>query len=240
MTYFLSPVELSEGASVLLEGEEAQHLLKSRRMRAGERFALQDPRGERYWAEVVQPERHGARVKVHGPVPIPPLPDVPVRLWLANVKDKAAEMVLQKATELGVSELHIFTGNHSPIPHEELAIPRTQERWARIALEACKQCDRQFPPSIRTWGSLNELLLVYPHPARGWLLDRLGEPPYRAASKSAGVTVLVGPEGGLTLPEIQAALQAGFARVSLGGLTLRAETAAIAACAVATQAGSLS
>jgi 16S rRNA (uracil1498-N3)-methyltransferase len=238
MTYFLAPSELTEGASLLLEGDEAQHLLRSRRMRAGERFALQDPRGQRFWAEVVQPERRGARIQVHGPAPVPAPPAVPVRLWIAGIKDKAFELVVQKATELGVAEVHAFTAQHSTVAHAELASRHALERWGRIALEACKQCDRQFPPVLQAWGSLNELLLVYPHPTRGWLLDREGGSPLQAPGpKSAGVTVLVGPEGGLTPEETLAALQAGFTRVSLGSLTLRAETAALAGCAVAVQAG---
>ena len=104
MTYFLAPGELSEGASLVLQGEEAQHLLKARRMRAGERFALQDARGRRFWAELVGPEavqseRRGVRVQVLGAAPIPTLPDPPVRLWLASVKDKAAELVVPQFRE---------------------------------------------------------------------------------------------------------------------------------------------
>jgi 16S rRNA (uracil1498-N3)-methyltransferase len=251
MTYFLAPGELSEGESIVLEGEEAQHLLKSRRMRAGERFALQDARGWRFWAELVQAEpkpaepvqgnRGGARVRVHGSAPIPALPDPPVRLWLASVKDKAAEQVVQKATELGVAELHVFTAQHSTVAHAELAVARTVQRWTRIAVEACKQCDRQAPPPLRVWPSLAALLVAGVHTGSGWLLDREGAPPALAPSSASGlgggVTVLVGPEGGLTPEEIAAACAAGFTRVRLGPLTLRSETAAIAGCAVAVQVG---
>lgn len=242
MTYFLAPGELSEGASLVLQGEEAQHLLKARRMRAGERFALQDARGRRFWAELVGPEavqseRRGVRVQVLGAAPIPTLPDPPVRLWLASVKDKAAELVVQKATELGVAELHVFTARLSTVAHAELAAPRTQERWARIALEACKQCDRQAPPPLRVWPNLAALLAAGLPVGSGWLLDRDGTPPSASSGPGTGITVLVGPEGGLTEDEIAAACAAGFARVRLGPLTLRAETAALAGCAVAAAAG---
>jgi len=236
MTYFLAPGELSEGATVRLEGEEARHLLQSRRMRAGERFALQDPRGLRFWAEVVQAERGSAQVRVHGPAPIPALPERVVRLGLASIKDKALEWLVQKATELGVAELHVFTAQQSTLPHAELAAPRTQERWARIAVEACKQCDRQFPPALRVWASLDALLASGTHSGAGWLLDREGEPPLRALPpRETALTMLCGPEGGLTAEEGQAARVAGFVPVSLGPLTLRAETAALAGCALATQ-----
>ena len=257
MTYFLAPGELSEGASVVLEGEEARHLLQSRRMRAGERFGVQDAQGRRFWAELAQAERGTARILVQGAAPIPPLPDPPVRLWLASVKDKAAEQVVQKATELGVAELHVFTARLSTVAHAELAAPRTQQRWARIALEACKQCDRQAPPTLRVWPSLAALLGADLPVGSGWLLHRDGGPPPpsgsagaaagsagagstaagHTAGAAAGVTVLVGPEGGLTEEEIVAACAAGFTRVRLGPLTLRTDTAALAGCAVAVQAG---
>jgi len=71
-----------------------------------------------------------------------------------------------------------------------------------------------------------------------WVLDSEGEPPpHSPVAVSAGTTVLVGPEGGLSEEELAAALGAGFARVKLGPLILRTETAAIAGSAVALQAG---
>jgi 16S rRNA (uracil1498-N3)-methyltransferase len=221
MSYFLAPGTLIEGATVELGGEEAQHLLKSRRMRAGERFALQGTDGRRHWAELVDADRRSARARVLGAAPIPPDPDVTVRLWLAAVKDKATEWVVQKATELGVAELHVFRAEHSPVALKELEAPRMLERWRKIAIEACKQCDRQHPPKLAVWPDLAVLLAAGQDAGIAWLLDADGKPAPRASLSAREVTVLVGPEGGLSAEEQDAAVRGGFARVKLGPLTLR-------------------
>jgi len=238
MSYFLAPRALAEGETAVLEGEEARHLLQSRRIKAGERFALQDPAGRRFWAEVVQAGRGSAHVRILAPAPIPPAPGIAVRLWVAAVKDKAAEWIVQKATELAVAEVHAFSATHSPLSPQELSAPRTLERWQRIAVEACKQCDRQFPPPIAVWPSLEALLAGRPERGAAWLLDAGGTlPPRPPRAAAAGITVLVGPEGGLTEMERKTAIAAGFMPVALGPLTLRTETAAIAGCAVALAVG---
>jgi 16S rRNA (uracil1498-N3)-methyltransferase len=253
MSYFQAPVPLAVGATVTLEGEEAAHLLKSRRLRAGETFALQDPSGARFLAELAAPGRRGAAVRVLQPLPVPALPERRVLLLLAAVKDKALEWTLQKATELGVAAIQIFPARHSPVSPADLAAPRTAARWERIAREACKQCDRQFPPALGWLPGLDAALaaarsasapgsaspggatrgsaawLLDPHAPRS-LADALRAlPPGGAAS----IAILIGPEGGLTGEETAAAQGAGFQAVGLGTLTLRAETAALAACALA-------
>lgn len=239
MTYFLAPGELAAGMTVELEGAEARHLLESRRIRPGERFALQDPAGRRFWAELLQAHRRTAHARVLGPAPVPPPPPVAVRLWVGAPKEKAAEWIVQKATELAAAELHVFPARYSPISRDDLHAPRTLERWKRIALEACKQCDRQFPPAIALQPHLDALLAARQDKGVAWLMEAGGGAPQRSPlAATAGVTVLVGPEGGLAEEERQAALRAGFAAVTLGPLTLRTETAALAACAVAMQAGS--
>lgn len=236
MTYFLAPEPLTTGITVVLEGPEARHLLESRRIRPGERFALQDPAGRRFWAELVQAGRRTAHARVLEPAPVPPPPPVAVRLWVGAVKEKAAEWIVQKATELAAAELHFFPARYSPISPDELHAPRTLERWKRIALEACKQCDRQFPLAIALQPRLDALLAARPDKGVAWLLDAGGGAPERSPmAVTAGVTVLVGPEGGLAEEERLAALRGGFVAVALGPLTLRTETAVLAACAVALQ-----
>jgi 16S rRNA (uracil1498-N3)-methyltransferase len=239
MTYFLSSEALSAGSEALLDAEESQHLLKARRIRAGERFAVQDPQRRRFWAVLAEgaPAKHGqARVRVLEPAPVPPLPAVTVRLWIAAVKDKALELILQKANELGVDEVQVFIADHSPMGWAELGSERLKARWNRIVWEACKQCDRPFPAHLGVWAKLSDLLGDRPQRGVAWVLDRDGLPPAPVpAAQAQGVTLLVGPEGGLTESEVQSALSAGFARISLGPLTLRTETAAIAGCAVALQ-----
>lgn len=247
MTFFLHDAPLTPGETVTLRGEEARHLLGARRVRRGERFALQDPDGRRFSAELRQADRREAQAAILAPLSVPPAPAVQVTLLQAVVKDKATEDLIDKCTELGVAALCFFPSAHAAVAREALAASRTRARWERIAWEACKQSDRQFPPSITALPGLAAALEAYParpHAgAPGWVLhpaaERSAAELLAERSAAAGsvappaLTVLVGPEGGLTDDEVAQAVAAGYAPVRLGGTVLRAETAALAACALA-------
>lgn len=246
MPYFLSSQPLEPGATVTLDGEEAAHLLKARRLRAGERLALQDPEGRRFQAELAEAGGRRATVRVLEPLAVPPLPALRLHLLQAAVKEKAAEWIVQKATELGVAAVTFFPSANGTVPPRQLGGTRSLGRWERIAREACKQCDRQWPPMLATLPGLEAALADSGEAGGGerrgsraerrWVLHpgaslnaaaalREGTPP-RAAR------VLVGPEGGFTDGEVAQAERAGFVPIAMGGLLLRAETAALTACAL--------
>ena len=154
---------------------------------------------------------------------------------------KAAEWIVQKASEMGVAEVRFFPAAHSPVSRGESAADHAR-RWERIAWESCKQCDRQFPPAIAWDESLAAAMGAMADPpeegAWRWLLDpHQGETPAQAMGSAGGgeptsVAVLIGPEGGFAPDETDAARRAGFTPVRMGELVFRAETAALAACAV--------
>jgi 16S rRNA (uracil1498-N3)-methyltransferase len=240
MTYFRHDAPLHEGAAVELSGEEARHLLGSRRMRPGERFALQDPAGRRFAAELLVGERGRARALIRDALPVPPLPTVRVTLLQAAVKDKAAETLIEKCTELGVAALCFFPAAHSAVAHKGLESPRLHARWERIAWEACKQSDRQFPPALSVAPTLADALARHPAQpeggVQGWLLHPGAARPVAQAlggTRPTAVHLLIGPEGGLTDAECRAAEDAGYTPRGLGATVLRAETAALAACTLA-------
>jgi 16S rRNA (uracil1498-N3)-methyltransferase len=236
MSYFLAPQSLRSGQTLTLEGEEASHLLKSRRLRAGDVFALQDGDGRRYAAEVLQVSRDSAVVRTMDPLPVPALP--PVQLWLlcAAVKEKALEWILQKSTELGVAEIVVFPAEHSPVAEEDLNAPKTVARWERILREACKQSDRQFPPRLRVAADLAGAIALSGGADLRLTLDpRAGTSAAQCLAEAAAAktaAVLIGPEGGLSEAEVSRSQLAGFRPATLGGLILRADTAAIAMAAL--------
>lgn len=243
MSYFLYDAPLHPGQTVPFQGEEARHLLKSRRMRNGERFALQDPAGSRFSAELVDIRRDTATVTIIAPLPLPAPPRRQVALIQGAVKEKATDWIIQKGTELGLARLAFFTSHHGTVTNKSLGSPKTRIRWERIAWEACKQSDRQFPPEIEVEDALASVLtsLGPGSGGRRWLLDpeasqSIGEAlagldsQGRAGENS--LHLLVGPEGGLSSREKELAREAGFIAVGMGGNILRAETAALAACAL--------
>jgi 16S rRNA (uracil1498-N3)-methyltransferase len=252
MSFFLADRPLESGQTFPFAGPEAHHLLSSRRIRPGERFALQDPLGRRFEAEIVSVEQRRAVVRVLGALALPAPPRVRVGLLQAAVKDKAAELILQKATELGVAGLCFFPAQRSTVAHKALAASGALARWERIAWEACKQSDRAAPPVLRVSAHLAGAVAIDLEPgdgspstgqdptrSRAWLLHpeggrTLGEAlAAEPLPRGSRVRLLVGPEGGFTEEEVAAAGQGGFEPVRLEGGILRAETAALAACAVA-------
>lgn len=148
MSFFLFPDTLNTGATVTLSGAEAAHLLRSRRIRPGERFALQDSAGGRFTVELLEGGRGSATLHVLEPLAVPPLPRQRVTLLQAAVKEKAAELIVQKSTELVVAEIHLFPSANSDPSPRKLGSPRSAARWEKIAWEACKQSGRGSPPPI--------------------------------------------------------------------------------------------
>lgn len=208
---------------------------QSRRLRVGDALELQDPAGARFAAVVAALPGKRVTVRIAGPAPIPPLPAVRLTLLQAALKEKAAETILRQVTELGVAAVVLFQAERSPTAQQELA--RRPRRWERIGWEACKQSGRAAPPAVTGAPSLAVALvaLTLPAAAPRWLLDpradALAALPWGDGA-AGDAALLVGPEGGLTEDELAAARKAGFHPVALQGPVLRAETAAVAGCAL--------
>jgi len=230
MSYFLSHELLASGQETILSGPEAEHLLKARRIRKGEKFQLQDIDGNRFEAELVLADRGRATAKVIRPLPVPPPPAVRVSLLQAAVKERAMEWIIQKTTELGVAELIVFPSENSTVSEKQLAGGKIRERWLRVAWEASKQCERQFPPDITIHQTLEKGIEVCA--SGGWVLDLAqGVSPETARRKTgmpSRMGLLIGPEGGLLPQEIDTAKKNGYLPIRLGETVLRAETAAVA------------
>ncbi|OYV97326.1 MAG: hypothetical protein B7Z68_03695, partial [Acidobacteria bacterium 21-70-11] len=154
-------------------------------------------------------------------------PPAPLVLGLAALHTQAFDWAVEKATELGATALvpvlaaRVQGGRHAA----------RVERWQRLADAAVAQCGRSRPPAVAEPQSLADFLAS----ASGvGLVAEPGAPMPGSFQPSAdGITVLVGPEGGLTDEELAAVRAAGFVGLPLGPRILRAETAAVAALTLA-------
>jgi len=176
--------------------------------------------------------RRSAMAVVVGEVEPPPEPKVSLSLFVSLIKEPRLEIVLEKATELGVTEIVPVVAKRSVVrPWKEGGAK--QERWHRLIIEATEQCGRARPPLLRPPISLPEAV----RQAQGLrILPWEGEhnqglkPLLESAKgKENQISLLIGPEGGLEAEEVALARQQGFHIVSLGGRVLRTETAALAA-----------
>lgn len=238
MGYFLSDKLLTLGAVVDLDGRDSDHIRRSRRLRAGDTFELQDPQGHRFQVVWEPGSSRKPRVRVVAPAAVAPPPPLRLTVLQAAVKDKAAETIIRQATELGVVALVFYQGENSPTALRELQAPNG--RWERIGWEACKQSGRAAPPGFTVAASLAAALegMELSPAAPRWMLEPgAGDSPATAwggyEGKPPGEAVLlIGPEGGLTHEEAALARDREFIPVRLGGPILRAETAALTGAAL--------
>ena len=145
------------------------------------------------------------------------------------------DLALQKCTELGVSRLSIFNAQHSQIPLKPAQREKRFAHWRAITIKACEQCGRQRPPDIGFFCKLEEVLAAEHHRQNKLLLDFDGidlTEKLNALVQRDQLSLLIGPEGGLSQAEIDLAKKQGFEGVRLGPRVLRTETAAMASMAI--------
>ena len=232
MPRFFLP-EISAGSRFLtLTGEAAQHA-RVLRLRPGEAVTVCDGKGIDYACTVsdVRPGQY-SRV-VHGSVPSDAEPKVYASVYMAFAKSDKLEHVIQKATELGASEIVAFPSERCVSRPDEKALGKKLERWARIAASAAEQSGRGVIPAVIALGSYGEALqraaqaelpvFFYENERARTFHDAL------SAGAFASCAMMTGPEGGFTAGEVAAAEAAGMRICTLGSRILRCETAPLCA-----------
>jgi len=230
---------------VELDDDQARHAGHSLRLRSGDKLTLFDGHGQ-VAAGTVQPETIGPepkrrrggrlptprRVRVDAVTQVPP-PPRSLTLVVAACKGGRLDWLVEKCTELGVTTICLCDFERSVVHVGAQHI----ERLRRVAIEACKQCRRAWLPQLRIAASLHEacrssaarrLLAAHPDPA----VPKLGEYLQTEGQLEGRLAVVIGPEGGLSPPELEHLTGAGAQLVRLGEHILRVETAAMVVAAV--------
>jgi len=218
-----------------ISGEDARHLTRVLRVEAGQRYEISDNRSV-YLAEIETVHKENVVFRTLEKLAAAP-PTARFELFAALIKFDRFEWIVEKATELGITEIVPVEAARSERGLEKAAAKRL-ERWRRIALEASQQSRRPHLPEIAGPITLTQAMaraggyryVLDEHPGAVSLLKAL--PAVRAAQDT--VAILTGPEGGWT--DEERASFTGWRPVSMGPLILRAETAVIAALGVITQA----
>jgi 16S rRNA (uracil1498-N3)-methyltransferase len=223
---------LASGARVTLQGSAAAHLSRVLRLRVGDALTLFNGTGGEFAATIAGVGRDAVAVTVGEARPIER--ESPLTLTLAQgiSRGERMDLVVQQATELGVTTLAPLLTERSVVRLDAAQAARKSDHWRAIALAACEQSGRNRPPRLlspatlaaflRAGGSALKLLLS---PTAALRLAEIPPP-------TGEVQVLIGPEGGLTGEEQERAQAAGFLGVRLGPRVLRTETAALTALAL--------
>jgi 16S rRNA (uracil1498-N3)-methyltransferase len=219
-----------------ISGDDARHLTRVLRVESGQRYEISDNRNV-YLAEIETARREHVAFRTLEKLPSP-APTVRLILCAALIKFDHFEWMIEKATELGVSEIVPVETIRSERGLERAAHKRV-ERWRRIALEASQQARRAFLPEVSEPESLPDVLAR--EATCKFALDENPAAPLSAALPSIrnqqdSVAMLIGPEGGWTDGERSQFIAAHWTPVSLGPLILRAETAALASLAIVSSA----
>ena len=233
---------LDTPGQVTLSEEESRHLRDVLRLRAGDEAHVFDGAGREFACVVAEVggRKGAARLEVRERVE-PPSPESPLELTLAValLKGEKFDLVVQKATELGAARVVPVETKRADVRlRDERDALKRVERWRRLALEAAKQSGRARIPAVDEPVFFAALVegATRAHEARVLFAEGGGAPLDALLTVTgkhpAAVAALVGPEGGWEQEEIELARARGWAVVTLGGRTLRAETAAITVCAL--------
>ena len=228
--FFTDPEPGPDGA-VYLSPEDARHALTVLRLKTGQHIeVIRD--GLRWDAEIGRIDAQRVSVRILSPLPSTE-PLLSVTLFQGLPKADKMDLIVQKATELGVNRIVPVLMNRCVTRPDPKDMVRKTERWQKIAREAGKQSGRCVVPEIAGPVSLNRLAgnsipetnIVPWEEAAGF-----GPLAFRNRYPSlSSLGILIGPEGGIEKEEIDCLQAAGFIPVTLGRRILRTETAGIAA-----------
>lgn len=219
--------------SVALGERETNYLGNVLRLKRGDRVLAFDGRGHERNAAIVSLARRGGELELLDHLDPLPESDLDLTLLQALPKTEAMDIVVQKVTELGVRSLWPVTTDFSVVRLDAGRAAKRLAHWQRVSQSACEQCGRHRPPEIRSPMPLDAALAEIPPDATRLLLDAQSGSPLDVVERGTGpVFVAVGPEGGFSPTDLDRVASAGFTRIRLGPRTLRAETAAVAACAL--------
>jgi 16S rRNA (uracil1498-N3)-methyltransferase len=219
-----------------LSADESHHVTHVLRLRVGDDVAIFDGAGREFRARIERVSRDGVRLRLRDEITAAPEPAVRLTLAQAVLKGERMDDVVRDATMMGVAAIEPIVTEHTAVGMKALERGRPAERWRRIAVASAKQCRRAVLPAVgagtplAAWiardRSERRLLLVEPNATVE------GPAAIDAGVRPASATLMVGPEGGWSAAEIEAAVRAGYVPVTLGRRTLRADAVAIVAIGV--------
>ena len=194
---------LQVGKRIAVEGAAANHITRVLRLRAGEPVTLFNGNGAEYAATLLELRRDAVLVEVREEQAVSRESPLPLTLAQGISRGERMDWILQKATELGGSRIVPVFTERSVVRLDAQQAQRKLQHWRAIAVAACEQCGRNTVPEITHPTDLFEFVAdgVEPHRTR-LLLSPLSDVSIDEVGVSAaGVTVLIGPEGGLTETE---------------------------------------
>lgn len=220
---------LSTGQEIGLDPRGRRYVQQVLRLRAGQALTLFNGDGDDYAAELLSADRNDCRVRIGPVVRTEPAAALRIQLAIGISRGERMDFAIQKSVELGVHSVTPLHTARSLVQLEGDRLERRLAHWRGVIVSACEQSGRCRIPTLHTPMPLDDWLDTRP---QGLLLFHAAEQALADLPSPAGdISLLIGPEGGLSGEERERALSAGLVAVRLGPRVLRTETAPLAALA---------
>ncbi|MEM6582194.1 MAG: 16S rRNA (uracil(1498)-N(3))-methyltransferase [Pseudomonadota bacterium] len=222
---------LTENLSIELEAAPSRHLARSLRMKPGDHLIVFNGKGGQYAAVVESVQRSTVNVTTNRFDAIERESKLSVTLGITVSRGDRMDWIVQKATELGVSGIVPLISERCEVRLKGDRIEKKLNHWQQIIASACEQCGRNRLPSIQPPLAIEQWINETDASLK-LVLHHLAEEAVALKDAPASIALLIGPEGGLTNEEVDAATHANFRAIRLGPRVMRTETAPIAALTI--------
>ena len=222
---------------VTLRGSEVHHMKNVLKVSEGDSVSLFNGKGVELIGTVKEIGRDNVHITIDKKLEPRAESRVDVTLLQGFVRGEKNELIIQKATELGVKKIKFYASPWTKIKVKEDDRGKKEDKLFKVAVDAAKQCERSFVPEIKVYSSMEEAI---DSSSEGFKIIFYEEERAKSLRKvlsntddiDSGVAVLIGPEGGFSSEEVIYAKSKGFISAGLGLRTLRSETAAISAVTI--------
>ncbi|WP_440976661.1 16S rRNA (uracil(1498)-N(3))-methyltransferase [Pseudoxanthomonas winnipegensis] len=224
---------LAPGHEVALPEDAAAHLARVLRLREGDACVLFNGDGHDYPARLVSLDKRQVRARIEAAQPLQNESPLRIVLLQGVARGEKMDLILQKATELGVAQILPVDSERSEVKLSGERLHKRLAHWQGVVVAACEQSGRARVPEVASPQALIAAAAALPDDALRLLLDPQGAHTLSTlqAPASQRVVIAIGPEGGWSPRDRQALEAAGFQGLRLGPRVLRTETAGLAAIA---------
>jgi 16S rRNA (uracil1498-N3)-methyltransferase len=220
--------DLKKGQSIALDRNASQHICKVLRLASGAEIRLFNGKGKSASAILEIASAKSATVKVTDEIHEPSESSLQLHLGLGISKGDRMDYAIQKAVELGITQITPLITERTIVRLDDKRESKKLEHWHGIIISACEQCGRSQLPALNP---VTKIIDWLPHRAVCKLVfDPESKQTLSQLEQASDVSILIGPEGGLSESEIAESMSNDFQSVRLGPRILRTETAVVTAC----------
>lgn len=232
--FFVTPEEFRQD-QIIITGPDVKHISRVLRLDRGDLVEVLDGLGLAARVRIEQVGKESITCLKEEEYTPPGEPPLKVTLLQGLPKGEKMELIIQKATELGVNAIIPVSCRRSVVQLDEKKAGSRRERWQRVAMEAAKQCRRPVIPGVGAVDDLSRILNAVPQGAlllMPWEDEKSQSfKDMLAGDRPGEIYILIGPEGGFEPEEVSLSRKYGGVPVSLGPRILRTETAGLACLA---------